>query len=227
MEIKKWGGAAVISFGLHGVIVFCLLKANPKIEVKIQKENVLKTYIVSDKKQEALLQKDQTLKEKKQFKTKKEVVQKKDLKPKKTIKNQSSQEVNKEKINQKMANKAEDSKSIKVKTFKKLNPYSGLNSIMAQEHTRFVDSKSSVTGKPKIGRIAVPKAHQKNIKSEALVRSSREAIFKQDGKCFFEVFGSQMSTLGMPSSGPVPCPGEKSANEAAYAAAMDKWLNKH
>jgi hypothetical protein len=60
-----------------------------------------------------------------------------------------------------------------------------------------------------------------------LVQSATGNIFKQDGKCFVGVFGSQMSTLGMPSSGPVPCPGEKSANEAAYAAAMDKWLNKH
>lgn len=203
------------------------LKANPKIEVKIQKENVLKTYIVSDKKQEALLHKEQSLKEKKQLKTKKEVVQKKDLKPKKTIKNQSPQVTNKEKINQKMEGKAEVSKSIKVKTFKKLNPYSGLNSIMVQEHTRFVDSKSSMSGKPKIGRIAVPKAHQKRIESEVLVDTASTSMFKQDGKCYVVKKDSQMSKLGMPSSGPIPCPGEKSVNEATYAAAMDKWLDKH
>jgi len=57
METKKWGSAVVISLGLHGVVLFLLLKANPKIAVKIQKENVLKTYIVSYKEQEKPLKK--------------------------------------------------------------------------------------------------------------------------------------------------------------------------
>jgi len=226
MEIRRWGNDIVISLGLHGVILFLLLKANPKIEVKIQKENVLQTYIVSYKEQEKLLKKDEILKEKIQDKTEKEIVQNNNLKPEKAIKNKSPQVINKEKPNQIMNQKAEESKRNKVKTFKKLNPYSGLNNIISQEHTRFIDSKSRMSNKPQIVRIAVPKAHQKNIKSEELVRSSRGAIFKKDGKCYVEVFGSQMSKLGMPS-GTVPCPGEKSANDAAYAAAMNKWLNKH
>lgn len=226
MEIRRWGNDIVISLGLHGVILFLLLKANPKIEVKIQKENVLQTYIVSYKEQEKLLKKDEILKEKIQDKTEKEIVQNNNLKPEKAIKNKSPQVINKEKPNQIMNQKAEESKSNKVKTFKKLNTYSGLNNIISQEHTRFIDSKSRMSNKPQIGRIAVPKAHQKNIKSEELVRSSRGDIFKQDGKCYVEIFGSQMSKLGMPS-GTVPCPGEKSTNETAYAAAMNKWLNKH
>ena len=134
--------------------------------------------------------------------------------------------MNKEKRNQKMAQKAEESKSIKVKTFKKLNPYSGLSNIISHEHTRFVESKARVSGKPQIARVTVPKEHKKQLTSEVLVQSATGNIFKQDGKCYVEVFGSQMSKLGMPS-GTVPCPGEKSANEAAYAAAMNKWLNKH
>jgi len=226
MEIRRWGNDIVISLGLHGVILFLLLKANPKIEVKIQKDNVLKTYIVTYEEQNKLLKKDEFLKEKIQDKTEKEIVENKDLKPDNAIKNKVSQVVNKEKPNQIMNQKAEESKSNKVKIFKKLNPYSGLNNIISQEHTRFINSKSSMSSRPQIGRITVPKTHQKNIKSEELVRSSRGAIFKQDGKCYVEVFGSQMSKLGMPS-GTVPCPGEKSTNEAAYAAAMNKWLNKH
>jgi len=66
---------------------------------------------------------------------------------------------------------------------------------------------------------------QKLLTSEVLVQSATGNIFKQDGKCYVEVFGSQMSKLGMPS-GTVPCPGEKSVNEAAYEAAMNKWLKK-
>jgi len=226
MEIKKWGSAAVISLGLHGVIAFLLLKANPKIAVKIQKENVLKTYIVSYKVQKKLLKKDEVLKEKTQNKTEKEIVKNIDLKPENVIKNKVSQVVNKEKPNLEMNQKEQKIRNNKVKTFKKLNPYSGLSNISGQEHTRFIDSKSRMSDKPQIGRIAVPKAHQKNIKSEELERSSRAAIFKQDGKCYVEVFSSQMYKLGMPS-GTVPCSGEKSANKAAYAAAMNKWLNKH
>ena len=45
------------------------------------------------------------------------------------------------------------------------------------------------------------------------------AISKQDGKCYVEVFGSQMSKLGMPSA-IVPYPEEKSANEVAYTASI-------
>lgn len=223
MEIKKWGGAAVISLGLHGVIVFFLLKANPKIEVKVHKVNVLKTYIVPYKEQEALLQKKGILKEK----TKKEIVKKVDLKHERVIKSQPLQVTKEKKSALKIRHKTQERSSSKVKTFKKLQPYLGLNNIISQEHDQFVDLKSSIAAEPQIGRLTVPKAHQKNIKSEELVRSSRGAIFKQDGKCFVEIFGSQMSKLGMPSSGPVPCPGEKSTNEAAYAAAMGKWLNKH
>jgi len=39
------------------------------------------------------------------------------------------------------------------------------------------------------------------------IKRSTGKIFKQSGKCYVEVFGSQMSKLGMPS-GTVPYPGK-------------------
>lgn len=223
MEIKNWGSATVISLGLHSVILYALLKTSPKAEIKTQKGSVLKTYIVSFEKQKQLLKKDVE----QEVKSPDKNIKNRDLKSEKVIKKKVSQIINKDKPKLEINQKAGESNTNKVKTFKKLNPYSGLNSIISQEHNAFVDSKSAISGKLHTGRITVPKEHQKKFKSEVLVQSATSKIFKQDGKCFIEVFGSQMSKLGMPS-GQVPCPGEKSANEAAYAAAMDKWLGyKH
>jgi hypothetical protein len=73
-----------------------------------------------------------------------------------------------------------------------LNPYSGLNNIISQERTRFVDSKSRMSDKPQIGRVTVPKAHQKKIESEVLADTASTSIFKQDGKCYTVKKGSSM-----------------------------------
>ncbi|SFD29510.1 hypothetical protein [Pseudoalteromonas denitrificans] len=92
-------------------------------------------------------------------------------------------------------------------------------------YNRFVESKNVVSGKSFIGRVTVSKTYQNKETSEVLVQDTGRAIFKQNGKCYIEKVSSEMSKMGMPS-GVVPCPGEKSANEAAYATAMGKWLNK-
>ena len=197
----------------------------PKIEVKILNEPVLKTYIVSPEKQKAFLKKAIVQKDKITQLNKSDSIKEHVSQVKKVVKNkQATNLINKpkQKISS-VSNKEGESK--KIKSFKKLNPYAGLNNIMTQDHTRFVESKAPMSGKSQIGRVTVPKEHKKQLKSEVLVQSTTGNIFKQDGKCYVEVFGSQMSKLGMPS-GTVPCPGEKSVNEAAYETAMNKWLKK-
>ncbi|WP_141235600.1 hypothetical protein [Pseudoalteromonas sp. NBT06-2] len=90
----------------------------------------MKTYIVSFEKQKQLLKKNV----KQEVKSPDKNIKNRDLKSEKVIKKKVSQIINKDKPKLEINQKAGESNTNKVKTFKKLNPYSGLNSIINQDH---------------------------------------------------------------------------------------------
>ncbi|WP_143085125.1 hypothetical protein [Pseudoalteromonas denitrificans] len=100
------------------------------------KEQALKTYIVSYVEQKRLLKKDEKLEVKTQAKNIKKITKSNELKLEKVIKQKTNKLVIDKNINAEVQEDLTLKNQNKTKTFKKLNPYSGVSSIINQEYNR-------------------------------------------------------------------------------------------
>lgn len=226
--MKRLAWLVLCSALIHGVLFLWILRFS--VPLAPVEEQTMKTYIVSEQLQQAILAKikqtDEILAQQippinvdPQSAINDEVENSTELKSKAaqqpkipSIETQPSVEPSKH--TEKAANTA---------SFVKINPFKSLNSILANEHQQFVQQQQidPTTALPK--RITVPKLHQQNSPAIKLSDVGGKTDYQQGKNCYTIDLNGVMGKQDLPSGAPRPCKHVKSDDELLLEQSLNKW----